>query len=173
MVAVVCLVPLVPDLPIAGIVDTAAPAYFTSAALSATPSGRVSVLFPYPSSSTPEGQLWQSVAAMHFRSPGGYFLVPQGPQHHIAFTPAVPYAADTLTARVLGRVYLGTPPAETGALRAALLAQLRSWHVSDLVASLDDVPRPAVSLRFLTWLMGGPPATVLGVRIWHHVPGGG
>jgi hypothetical protein len=165
-----CLIPLVPVLPLRGISGVTAPAYFTSASLDHTRPGQVMVLYPYPSSAVPAGQLWQALAGMHFKSPGGYFLVPDGPNHTIGFTPTVPYGSNTLTARVLGQVYKGTPPPETAALRLALLAQFRSWHVSSIIASLAAVPQPGSSLQFLTWLVGTPPVRDVDVEAWHHLP---
>ncbi len=171
LVAVVCLVPLIPAGPVTGVTGVETPDYFTSAAQTGTAPGRVSVLFPYPSSAVPVGQLWQVMAGLHFRTPGGYFLVPHGPGRRIAFSPVVGYGADTLTARVFLALYHGRPPAETTALRSALLAQWGSWHVSSLVAVPVPASEPAVSVPFLTWLMGRPPASVGGVDHWNRLPG--
>jgi hypothetical protein len=170
LVAVVCLVPLIPGGPITGVVGIGTPSYFTSDSLAATPAGRVIVLYPYPSVASPEGQLWQAVADMHFRSPGGYFLVPDGPGRRIGFSASVGYGADTLTARVFIALDQGHPPAQTPALRAALLAQFGSWHVSSLVAVFGPVSRPDASSQFLTWLAGRPPTPVDDVDVWDHLP---
>jgi hypothetical protein len=168
VVAVLCLVPLVPDLPLAGITNPAVPAYFSSSSLTSTPAGAVTLLYPYPSSSVPNGQLWQAVADMHFKSVGGYFLVPDGPEGHIGFSPVVSYGADTLTARTLISLYDGDPPPETTGLRLALLAQLRAWRVSSIVASFGGVPDPARSLAFLTWMAGRPPVHDVDVDLWRR-----
>jgi hypothetical protein len=171
IVAAVCLVPLIPGGPVTGVTAASTPAYFTSPALTKRPAGQVTVLYPYPSVATPEGQLWQARSAMHFRSPGGYFLVPDGPEGHIGFSAAISYGADTLTARVLISLDAGRPPAETPALRAALLSQFRSWRVSSLVAVFGSVPQPA-ALSFLTWLAGRPPVRVDDVYVWDRPPVG-
>jgi hypothetical protein len=170
LVAIVCLVPLVPNLPLGSIVDVATPAYFTSVALDAQPAGAVTVLFPYPSAAQPAGQIWQAVANMHFRSPGGYFLVPDGPQHLIGFSADVSYGADTLTARTLVALAAGSPPAETPALRAGLLAQFHRWHVTSVIASPSGVVDPAGAIRFLTWLVGRPPVRTVDVDAWYQLP---
>jgi len=169
--AVICLVPLIPSLPIEGIGDPDVPAYFSSAALQRIPSGSVALLYPYPSSPTPQGQLWQAETNFHFKMPGGYFLVPQSPQRTIAFNPAVGYDTYTLTSRTLIGLAAGTPPAETPALRAALVAQLRGWHVRTMVASMTGVTAPAQSVQFLSWLAGEPPTPDHGVLAWYGVFG--
>ena len=173
LLAAVCLVPLVPAIPIPTIGDPAIPAYFTSSSLSRTPAGAVVLLYPFPSSTVPNGQLWQAEAAMHFKTPGGYFLVPFGPDQHIGYSPTVVYGADTLTAQVLTALFEGGPPQQTPALRTALLAQLRSWHVTRLLASLGGDPDPARSRNFLTWLMGRPPVRTRDIEIWDRIPSGG
>lgn len=170
LLAVVCLLPLVPDGPITGVTAIWTPAYFTSPALTSQPAGAVTVLYPYPSVATPAGQLWQAMAGLHFRSPGGYFLVPDGPRQQIGFSAAVGYGADTLTARVLIALHEGRPPPPTTALRAALLAQWAEWHVSRLVAVVNGEAHPAASLQFLTWLVGRPPRHVDEVALWTGLP---
>lgn len=170
LVALVCLVPLIPDGPVTGVVGIWTPSYFTSPTLTARSAGQVAVLYPYPSTSTPAGQLWQAMAGLHFRSPGGYFLVPDGPDDKIGFSAAVGYGADTLTARVLIAVHDGRAPPRTAGLRAALLSQWASWHVSSLVAVFDGEAQPAAALQFLTWLVGKPPVPVDEVDLWEHLP---
>jgi hypothetical protein len=170
VLALFCLVPLVPNGPISGVTGVPTPSYFTSSSLAEQPAGQVTVLYPYPSLDTPEGQLWQAMADLHFRSPGGYFLVPDGPGQRIGFSAAVGYGADTLTARVFVALYAGHPPAQTAALRAAVLAQWGSWRVSSLVAELRPQPYPAPALGFITWLVGKPPTRVEDVEVWDHFP---
>ena len=79
VVAVVALVPLYPVTPMRQIRPLDTPAYFTSAGVSEIPTGSVAMLYPFPSSVTPNGQAWQAVAKLSFKMPGGYFLVPLGP----------------------------------------------------------------------------------------------
>jgi len=165
VLAVVCLLPLVPTLPLGTASDPGIPSFFTSSALRQIPEGSVALLYPFPSSTTPEGQLWQAQSDFHFKMPGGYFLVPQPPGRAIAFSPATGYTTNTLTSRTLIALEAGTPPPETPALRAALGAQLRSWHVRTLIASLPGVADPTRSLAFLTWLAGNP-TSVDGVLVW-------
>ena len=170
-VALLCLVPLIPAVPLQGIGDPGVPAYFSSPSLARLPAGSVALLYPFPSSSTPQGELWQAQSTLRFKMPGGYFLVPQPPGHAIAFSPTLGYDTDTLTARTLIALAAGTPPPETPALRALLVAQLRSWHVRTLLASTAGVAGPAQSVQFLTWLAGAPPVQDHDVLAWYHLFG--
>ena len=171
VVALVCLLPVVPSIPLLGFADPGVPTFFTSHDVQELPADSVALLYPFPSSPTPQGQLWQAQAELRFKMPGGYFLVPQPPGRAIAFSPALGYDTDTLTARTLIALAAGTPPAETPALRAALNAQLRSWDVQTLLASTVGVVRPAESVQFLTWLAGRAPTSQGGLLVWEHFPG--
>lgn len=171
LLAAVCLVPLIPVIPLQGFGNPPVPAYFTSAALDRIAAGSVALLYPFPSTPTPDGQLWQAVAGMRFQMPGGYFLVPQGADHKIAFDPATGYVTDSVTTRALLSLAAGTPPPETPALRATMLGQLRAWGVTTLLAApVADVRRPARSAQFLTWLVGVPPEPGADVLAWYHLP---
>ena len=169
VVAVVCLMPLVPSIPLSGFADPGVPPYFSSSALRRVPPDSVALLYPFPSSPTPQGQLWQAQADLRFKMPGGYFLVPQPPGRAIAFSPALGYDTDTLTARTLIALAGGAAPPETPALRSALRAELRRWHVQTLLASTTGVARPAQSVQFLTWLVGRPPTPRGGLLVWEHL----
>ncbi len=168
LLAVLALAPLVPVAPFTGIGPVGTPPFFTSAALGATvPAGSTAVLYPFPSSRTPNGQAWQAVADLHFRMPGGYFLTPQGPSRHIAFSPALGYTRTTLTATVLTGLAAGTAPARTAALRVALRAEWRAWQVRTLVAFPTLGADPTGTVAFFTWLTGRAPAVLPGAAyVW-------
>ncbi len=172
LLGAICLVPLIPTIPLRGFAPLQVPAYFTSRSLDRIAPGSVTLLYPFPSTPTPDGQLWQAVAAMRFQMPGGYFLVPQGPLHRIAFDPAVGYVTDSVTARALISLAAGAPPRETPALRATILGELRAWGVTTLAAGpAADVRSPARSVQFLVWLVGARPEHVAGALAWYHLPG--
>lgn len=168
VLALVCLLPVVPNALPSGFWPVAAPGVLTSRT-SPVATGSTTLLYPYPSGQNPRAQLWQAVSRMRFRTPGGYFLVPDGPDHHIGFSAQVGYGADTLTARTMLALAAGQPPAETPALRTALRAQLASWHVTSVVETASVDPDPARSTAFLTWLTGTRPAPVDGGRAWVDV----
>jgi len=169
LLAVVCLVPLVPSIPLGGFGDPGVPSYFTSSSLQRVPEGSVALLYPYPSSATPQGELWQAAGDLRFKMPGGYFLVPQPPGRAIAFSPTLGYDTDTLTARTLIALGAGDPPPQTPALRRALRAQLGSWHVRTLLGSTTGLANPAQSVAFLTWLTGVPPTHDRDVLAWYDL----
>ncbi len=169
VVAVIALVPLVPVMPFEGVAQIPVPEYFTSSAVDHIPVNSVAVLYPYPSSAVPIGQAWQAIARMHFKTPGGYFLVPEGPEQTIAFSPSLSYTRTTVAATVFVALSEGTPPAKTAALRAAVLAEFRSWHVQSLVASPDNAVDPLQAVAYLTWLIGRPPVRDHDVYAWYHL----
>ena len=171
VVALACLVPLIPAIPLGDVADPGVPVFFNSPALQQIPPDSVTLLYPFPSTPTPQGQLWQAQAELRFKMPGGYFLVPQPPGRAIAFTPALGYDTDTLTSRTLIALAAGTPPPETPALRAALVAQLHLWDVQTLLASTAGVAQPAQSLQFLLWLTGRQPTAQGGLLVWEHLLG--
>jgi hypothetical protein len=170
--AAVALFPLFPVAPQAGIAPVGTPAYFTSPDLTAIPEGSVALLYPFPSSITPNAQAWQAVAELRFAMPGGYFLVPSGPSRHIAFSPRLSYTRSTLTARVLTGLESGRPPVETPALRTALRSQWRRWKVESLVAFPEGETDPAAVLGFLTWVVGRPASRGAGgAYTWYRLLG--
>ena len=171
LLALVCLVPVIPSVPIRGVGDPRVPVYFSSPALKRIAPDSVALLYPYPSSLTPQGQLWQAQSHLRFKMPGGYFLVPQPPGRTIAFALTLGYNTDTLTARTLIALAAGIPPPETPALRTALIVQLRAWHVQNLLASTVGVARPTQSVQFLTWLAGKPATVQSGMLVWNHLFG--
>ena len=171
-IAVLALFPLFPTAPPAGIGPVGVPAYFTSPEVSTIPSGSVALIYPYPSSVTPNAQGWQAVAKLRFAMPGGYFLVPSGPAGRIAFSKALSYTRGTLSARVLIRLASGHVPTETVALRTALRTQWRRWGVDTLVAFPEGESDPAAVLRFLTWVVGRPAVTGAGgAYLWYRLFG--
>ncbi len=171
VLTVVALVPLVPVAPFTAVGPVGTPSFFTTAALrSSVPVGSTTVLYPYPSSKTPNGQAWQAISDLRFRMPGGYFLVPQGRSQHIAFSPALGYTRTTLTATVLTDLAAGTPPARSTALRTSLRAQWRTWHVQTLVAFPTLGANPTGTIAFFTWLTGRPPIVQPGATyLWTHL----
>ena len=170
LTTVVVLVPLIPVAPFTAVGPVGTPAYFTSPALQQVPSGSVAVVYPYPTSKVPNAQAWQAAARMRFRMPGGYFLVPQGPNHNIAFSPTLAYTRTTLTAQVLSQLVDGTPPPESPALRSRLLTEFHAWHVRTLIAFPTLAANPGQSVQFFTWLLGAPPKPQPGVAsVWYGI----
>ncbi len=169
VIAVVALLPIVPNVPFTAVGSVGTPLYF-STAVDQIPTGSTAIVYPYPSSLTPNAQMWQAVADLRFRMPGGYFLVPQPPSDRIAFSPAIGYGRDTLTASVLIALYGGNPPSLTPTLRTKLLGQWRSWHVRTLVAFPEGVPDPGRAVSFFSSLLGRAPRLEQGgAYVWAHI----
>jgi hypothetical protein len=170
VIAVVALLPLVPNVPFIAVGQVGTPLYF-STTVDRIRAGTTAIVYPYPSSLTPNAQMWQAVADMRFRMPGGYFLVPQPPSDHIAFSSAIGYGRLTLTATVLTELYRGSPPALTPSLRTKLLGQWQAWRVRTLVAFPEGVPQPGQAVSFFASLLGGPPRLEPGgAYVWDRVP---
>jgi hypothetical protein len=152
--ACLALIPLVPAWPYYARV-TQVPRYF-SGQVTAVPAGSVAVLYPFPAGSDEAGMLWQVAAGMRFKSPGGRFIVPAP---GTAGTP--PSDGLTLVGRTLVLLAGGHPPPP--ALRSALRAQLRSWHVRAVL--IRPAPR---AVPFFSWLLGRPPdAATGGIAAWY------
>ncbi len=169
-VGVVALLPLLPAVPFAGVAPVRVPTYFTTPAVTRIPAGSVAVVFPYPSPATPQPQLWQAEAGLRFRMPGGYYLVPQGDKHHIAFSSQLSYGESTITAQVLSALYQGSPPSLTTSLRTEVDAELRNWGVGTVLAFPELSPRPVRSLAYLTSLLRAPPVVQPGgAYAWYNL----
>lgn len=168
VVGLVTLVPLVPVAPFGEIANLDIPPFFTSPAVHRIPAGSVAMLYPYPSALFPRAQVWQAEAGMPFRTPGAYLLVP-GADQRIAFNPAYSYSRATLSATVFIPLGQGSAPPETPALRRALLAEMRSWHVQTFLATMAGTVKPGQAMDFLTWLLGRPTALQDGTYVWSHL----
>jgi hypothetical protein len=158
LVAVFALFPLIPAWPYAhqGPIDV--PSYFTTSAVEAVPAGSVALVYPMGNDLETRAQLWQAVAGLRFKSPGGYFLVPQNG--------APQTSTQSLTSEVLAGVLGGKPPSRTPALRAQLRHQLAGWEVRSILA----YPTGNDPIGFFTWLTGRPPsAHIGGIYAWYRL----
>jgi len=169
LVGLVAMVPMVPMAPFGDIANVAIPPYFLSPAVHRIPAGSVAMLYPYPSALFPNAQMWQAEAGMPFKMPGAYLLVP-GANQQIAFSPALSYTRATLSATVFIQLGEGTAVPQTPAVRTALLAQMRAWHVQTFLATMGGTTKPAQAMGFLSWLLGKPTALREGTYVWSHLP---
>jgi hypothetical protein len=170
--AVICFIPLIPDGPY-GVGPLTVPAYFAGPAAAALPPGSTALVLPFPSEFYFEPQMWQVAGnyPYRFNIPSGYFLLAQTDQGNIVATSALlDYTRDSLSARVFVGLAQGKVPKETPALKAALRAQFRQWHITSIVVPIADTPHAAESVSFLTWLEGKPTATnVSGATVWYRI----
>jgi hypothetical protein len=152
--AFLALLPLVPAWPYWTRIAQV-PRYFSSAQVSAIPSGGVAVLYPFPSSDDALPMLGQVAAGMRFKSPGGRFVIPASGQQ-------------TLTGQILTGLAAGRVPALTPELRRALRDQLRAWDVRAVLVRPTG-RRPGLVVPFFEWLLGGPPdARSGGISAWYR-----
>jgi hypothetical protein len=140
--------------------------------LDMVPVGSVAVVYPFNSNFVPNPTIWQAISDFRFRQPGTALLVPSGPSAAIAFSPALSYARDTLTARVLITMAQGHIPAESPNLRSGLLAQFRQWDVQSFLAFPGGTPNATQAIALFDWLFGRPPnSSTGGAFVWYHLQG--
>jgi hypothetical protein len=161
--AVMCVAVLVPLLPAwpYNMEPTGVPNYFTSGAADAIPPGSVALIYPFPDADFANPQNWQASTFLRFKTPGGRFIVPKDS------TGAVSPSRPTLTDDVLTALAAGNPPSRTSTLRAKFDEQLRSWHVTTIVA-IPTGTDPAQAIQYLTWLLGSSPTTSSGAFTWYR-----
>ena len=151
------LIPLLPALPYPEIaVDT--PSFFTTDAVDSVPQSSVAVVYPPTTPLDADSTLWQASAAMRFKMPGGYVMVPvpgNGPPV---------WGSATLTTATLEAIQGGATVTETPTLRHALRAQWRRWGAQTFI--MGPGGDEAAARAFVTWVIGKPPvATARGLRL--------
>lgn len=156
------LIPLVPPLPYQ-VATIETPTYFTSAAERAVPPNATVLLYPFPSYGVDDAapMVWQADTFLRFKIVGGYFLLPQSDGH-------VGIGRPTVTSGALNATYDNEQVPRSPATRSAIRAQLRSWHVSVVLADPDG-PAGWRGVSFLTWLVGRPPVIAHGIAAWYRV----
>jgi len=158
LVAVAVFLPLVPAWPYV-MQPTGVPSYFTSRAAEAIPPDTVTLVYPFPDASFANPENWQATTFLRFKLPGGRFIVPQ-PRG------AASSSRPSLTDTTLSALSTGTPPRRTTSLRVRIQAQLRSWHVRNIVA-IPTGANFAQAETYLTWLLGRPPTHSAGADTWY------
>jgi hypothetical protein len=166
LLSVAVAIPLIPAWPYT-LTTAQVPAYFTSSAVNAVPTGSVAVLYPSPSAPGSTSELWQLASGLRFKTPAGHFVVPS-PGH-----PAIlPPFHSTLTTSALIDLESGTPLAETPATRAAILAQLASWKVRSVLVAATGA-KPELVIPYFEWLLGRPPDSGHGgIHAWYRSSNG-
>lgn len=160
VVAALVAVPLLPAWPYGSQGPVGIPHFFTSKDVGIVPGGSVALVYPIATNSLSNAEVWQASTRFRFAMPGGYFVLPA------ASGSGSVYTADTLVERTLSGVVTGPTPHRTGALRRAVRAQLREWHVRTVVAQ----PVGTDPVGFFSWLVGRPPTTCMGgVCVWAGV----
>jgi hypothetical protein len=156
VVSAVVLTPLIPALPYQEItVDT--PSFFTSAAVDAVPQNSVAVVYPPTTPLDADSMLWQASAAMRFKMPEAYALVPAsgGPPT---------WGSPSLTAGALQALQAGAAVSKTSSIRRDLRSQWRSWHAQTFIMGPGGDETGARD--FVTWVIGRSPVYTHGVYVW-------
>jgi hypothetical protein len=122
-VAVVALLPLVPAWPYPSSAASV-PSYFTSAARS-LPVGTTVVVFPSSNPGDSSAMLWQAMADMTFRMPGGYAVFATAPTGIASFDPASSVLGSAMSSCVAG-----VPPQIPAAVTRSVL---RRWGAKYVV----------------------------------------
>jgi hypothetical protein len=158
MLAVVLLLPLVPAWPYASAAADV-PAWFTHGARSLPP-GSNAVVYPLATTADASSMLWQAMADMDFRMPGGFAVIP-GP------TGANTLAGQTSPLQAaLAACWAGTE----GAARLSaqdVRAQLDRWRTRT-VAVVPTAPGAACAMALFTGALG-PARPEGGVLLWSHL----
>lgn len=161
-VAVAVLLPLLPAHPYAGRpVDV--PQWFESGSVQRVPKDSVLLTIPLPSRADSRPMLWQAVAGMRYRSPGGYILVPDARGRPQWGTPSV-------TAGRLNSIRIGhrLPPLDPFQLHQ-LRSELGRWQVRTVVIPIDGMTRWADAIALYAKVLGRPPVRDHNAYVWYDV----
>ncbi len=162
LLALGCLVPLVPAWPYA-YEEAGTPAYFTSDAVLSVPPDSVALTYPVPRFPSSAPMLWQAEAGFRYRSLGGYVIAPETSGAG-TFRGSV-----SLLERVFVDVVRGAPVPASGALDAQLLDEMAALDVDSVLVSVHT-PGATELRRYLTALLRRPPDEVVGgVAAWYRV----
>ncbi|MBO0836292.1 MAG: hypothetical protein J2P28_12420, partial [Actinobacteria bacterium] len=154
----VASLPLVPKLPYTT-TEARVPSFFQAGGgAEQLPPGRVVLVTPYANDGSSHAMLWQAVAGYRFKMPEGDAFVP-GP----TLGPPPSPLQTTLT-----RLDAGRSVSRSEADLARTRAELSQARVQSVVAG----PSPGHDriVRYLTLVLGRPPAYSGGVDVWWDVP---
>jgi hypothetical protein len=155
VLSVVVLVPLVPAWPYSS-ASASVPTWFTSGARS-LPAGSAALVYPLADASNDSSMLWQAMAQMQFRQPGGFAVIPNAKGVNTFAGDPSPLAG--ALAQCEGGA--SSVPAFTA---ADVRAQLRHWH-TQTVAVVPNAPGAACARELFTRSLG-PPRPEGGVLVW-------
>ena len=142
VLAAFVLVPLIPAWPY-GSGPASVPTWFTTSARS-IPNGTTVVVYPFAGPVDTSAMLWQAMADMTFRMPGGYAIFPTA-QGTATFD-----SSPSLTATVLGECAGGGDPQPSP---SAIRSDLRAWNVSFVVVP-SSAPGAACATRLFESALG-------------------
>lgn len=160
-VALLCLVPLVPDWPYS-YEESDAPPYFSSTSVQALPEGAVALTYPVPRFPASAPMLWQAQAGFRYRSVGGYAYTPR-PDGRGTFAGGI-----TAWERVVSQAPAGRLGVVGPQVRAALLLEMEQLGARSVLVA--DRPGAQDVVRVVTGVLGrGPDEVSGGVTAWYDV----
>lgn len=152
------LLPLVPAWPYAA-APANVPHWFTTGARS-LPGGSTAVVYPFATAADDSAMLWQAMANMAFRMPGGFAIIPD-PSGASSFSAQTSPLQGALAACAAGA---GTTPSLPP---AAVQVQLRSWHTRTVVVVPTSPGAVCAKALFSSTL--GPPQHRGGIWLWPNL----
>jgi len=190
-VALLCLVPQIPRLPINNVGHAAAvetPSGVTELTRSFIPNDDSVVTYPYPAA-TLDALLWQGDMDMPFKMPAAWFRVPASTSDSTsALDPVYFYGTTSTTGETFVLLQKGTPVTMSEQLRSSILDELKGWKVHWVLASCDTASastdrayqstnlgvlplcnRSSATIvrSYLTQLFGPPSHASSGAYLWH------
>jgi hypothetical protein len=155
LLAVVVLLPLLPAWPYPT-TPASVPSWFTSGARS-LPAGSAALVYPVASSSNDSSMLWQAMAQMNFRMPGGFAVIPDADGTNT-------FNGDPSPLQQALADCEGGAAATSNFPASDVQAQLRQWH-TETVAVVPTAPGAACATALFTGALG-PPRRSGGVLLW-------
>ncbi len=162
LLAVVALLPLIPQLPLRT-ATVHVPKFFTSSAVRAIPQGSLILTYPYSKSPQNDPMLWQSAANMRFRIFGGDAFVPTADGTSTwRPDPPSPPNIDSLLGLRRARV-------SDRALERRLTQFLPRYHVAGVL--VDPAANGAGRvIRVVTAALKTAPWSIQGIELWLTAP---
>jgi hypothetical protein len=157
---VVVLFPLVPAWPYQS-APAVVPSWFTTGARS-LPAGSAAVIYPLANPTDDSAMLWQAMARMTFRMPGGFAVIPgaNGANTFVGAPSPLKGALDECE---------GGAASVPGFTAADVRSQLRAWQ-TQTVTVVSSAPGAACAAELFTRALGSPQHTG-GVLVWPHLHG--
>ena len=168
-VALVCLVPEFPRIPMSNVSQAAVsktPTGVTTLTHSYIPVGDSVITYPYPAT-TLDAMLWQGGMDLPFKMPGAWFRVTvSATDSSSALDPVYFYGTTSTAGEVFVLLQQGTPVTMSQELRSSILDELRGWKIHWVLASCSG-PTASTDRMYLTQLFGRPTHVSSGAYLWH------
>ncbi len=161
LVLLIALAPIVPTFVSSGPVNV--PPFFASDDVQRVPADSVALVVPFPDRFASFPMLWQSMAGIHFKMPGGYFLGPNA-NGRVQYGPPPSTTRGVVQGLTSGRA---TPRRLQQRYCATVKGELQSWGVRTVL--VGPTPRRIAVTRFFTGLLGRPPEKVGDVLVWKDI----